>query len=81
MILPNKNSNDSYENLRDQIYYYINNLVEEFGGSFSAEHGIGQIKKESLLQFKSKNEIELMKSLKKVFDPKNILNPGKIFDI
>ena len=81
MIFPSTNSNDSYENLRDQIYYYINNLVEEFGGSFSAEHGIGQIKKESLLQFKSKNEIDLMKSLKKVFDPKNILNPGKIFDV
>ena len=81
MILPSKNSNESYENLRDRIYYYINNLVEEFGGSFSAEHGIGQIKKESLLQFKTKNEINLMKSLKKVFDPKNILNPGKIFDV
>ena len=40
-------SNDSYESLRDQIYCYINNLVEEFGGSFSAEHGIGQIKKKA----------------------------------
>ena len=81
MIFPSKNSTDSYENIRDRIYFYINNLVEEFGGSFSAEHGIGQIKKESLLQFKSMDEIDLMKSLKKVFDPKNILNPGKIFDI
>ncbi len=81
MIFPSNNSTDSYENLRDRIYFYINNLVEEFGGSFSAEHGIGQIKKESLLKFKSMNEIDLMKSLKKVFDPKNILNPGKIFDV
>jgi len=37
-------------------------------------------KKNSLLKFKSKNEIDIMKKLKKVFDPKNILNPGKIFD-
>ena len=81
MILPSIDSNDSYESLREQIYCYINNLVEEFGGSFSAEHGIGQIKKKSLLKFKSKNEIDLMKSVKKVFDPKNILNPGKIFDV
>ena len=81
MILPSKNSHDLYESLRDQIYYYINNLVEELGGSFSAEHGIGQIKKKSLLKFKSKNEINLMKSLKKIFDPRNILNPGKIFDL
>ena len=39
------------------------------------------IKKNSLLKFKSNNEIKLMKNLKKAFDPKNILNPGKIFDI
>ena len=66
--------------MRDNIYSYINNLVQKYEGSFSAEHGIGQIKKESLLKFKSKNEIHLMKNLKKIFDPKNILNPGKIFD-
>ena len=80
MILPNDISNGVHLNLRDKIYSYVNKLVEEFGGSFSAEHGIGQIKKNSLLKFKSKNEIKVMKKLKKVFDPKNILNPGKIFD-
>ena len=81
MIVPKNSSHDSYVHLRNNIYSYINNLVQEFGGSFSAEHGIGQIKKNSLLKFKSNNEINLMKNLKKVFDPKNILNPGKIFDI
>ena len=40
----------------------------------------GFYKNKSLLKFKSKNEIDLMKSLKKVFDTRNILNPGKIFD-
>ena len=80
MILPNDISHGVYLKLRDKIYSYINKLVEEYGGSFSAEHGIGQIKKNSLLKFKSKNEIKVMKKLKKVFDPKNILNPGKIFD-
>jgi len=80
MILPQMNSSESYVKIRDSIYFYINNLVEDFEGSFSAEHGIGQIKKNSLLKFKSKYEINLMKNLKKVFDPKNILNPGKIFD-
>ena len=80
MILPNDVSNGTYLKLRNKIYSYVNELVEEFGGSFSAEHGIGQIKKNSLLKFKSKNEIDIMKKLKKVFDPKNILNPGKIFD-
>ena len=80
MIVPQSISRGSYIQIRDRIYIYINNLVEDFGGSFSAEHGIGQIKKTSLLKFKSKNEIRLMKNLKKVFDPKSILNHGKIFD-
>ena len=80
MILPETNSSDSYLKIRDNIYSYINNLVEDFGGSFSAEHGIGQIKKNSLIKFKSEYEIILMKNLKKIFDPKNILNPCKIFD-
>ena len=80
MIVPKTNSKDSYLQIRDNIYSYINYLVEDFGGSFSAEHGIGQIKKNSLVKFKSEYEIILMKKLKKIFDPKNILNPGKIFD-
>ncbi len=80
MILPKDVSHDTYLILRKKIYSYVNELVEKFGGSFSAEHGIGQIKKNSLIKFKSKNEIDIMKKLKKVFDPKNILNPGKIFD-
>jgi FAD/FMN-containing dehydrogenase len=80
MIVPELKSNDSYLQIRDKIYSYINNLVEDFGGSFSAEHGIGQIKKNTLIKFKSEYEINLMKKLKKIFDPKNILNPGKIFD-
>ena len=80
MILPKMNSNEEYIEIRDNIYFYINNLVENFGGSFSAEHGIGQIKKNSLLKFKSKYEINVMKNIKKIFDPRNILNPGKVFD-
>ena len=80
MIIPQINSSESHIKIRDRIYSYINDLVEDFEGSFSAEHGIGQIKKNSLLKYKSEYEINLMKNLKKVFDPKNILNPGKIFD-
>ena len=80
MILPNDILHEDYLKLRNKIYSYVNELVEKFDGSFSAEHGIGQIKKNSLLKFKSKNEIDIMKKLKKVFDRKNILNPGKIFD-
>ena len=58
-----------------------NDLVYKYEGSFSAEHGIGMIKKRSLLKYKDKNELLLMKKIKKTLDPKNIFNPGKIFDL
>jgi FAD/FMN-containing dehydrogenase len=53
--------------------------LERLGGSVSAEHGIGLLKKPYLKHSRSQSEIEIMKSIKKVFDPKGILNPGKIF--
>ena len=80
MVLPNIEDLNSYIKIRDEIYLYINDLVQSYGGSFSAEHGIGQIKKDSLLKYKTPSEIEIMKNIKKIFDPKNILNDGKIFD-
>ena len=80
MVLPNIEDLNSYIKIRDEIYLYINDLVQSYGGSFSAEHGIGQIKKNSLLKYKTSSEIEIMKNIKKIFDPKNILNDGKIFD-
>ena len=80
MVLPNIGDLNSYIKIRDEIYLYINDLVQSYGGSFSAEHGIGQIKKDSLLKYKTSSEIEIMKNIKKIFDPKNILNDGKIFD-
>ncbi|MDA9632581.1 FAD-binding oxidoreductase [Pelagibacteraceae bacterium] len=80
MVLPNIEDLNSYIKIRDEIYLYINDLVQSYGGSFSAEHGIGQIKKDSLLKYKTSSEIEIMKNIKKIFDPNNILNDGKIFD-
>ena len=80
MVIPNIEDLNSYQKIRGEIYLYINDLVESYGGSFSAEHGIGQIKKDSLLKYKTFTEIEIMKNIKKIFDPKNILNDGKIFD-
>ncbi len=55
-------------------------VIEKLGGSISAEHGVGLVKKPYLEFTRSLEEIALMKGIKKVFDPDNILNPGKIFD-
>lgn len=55
-------------------------LVKKHGGSISAEHGVGLLKKPYLHYSRSEQEIELMKGIKKLFDPNNIMNPGKLFD-
>ena len=57
----------------------IHDLVREFGGSFSAEHGIGQLKIAELERYAPAAELELMRAVKRAFDPNGILNPGKIF--
>jgi len=55
-------------------------LVKRLGGTISAEHGIGLIQKGFLEIVFSRKHIELLKDIKHVFDPNNILNPGKVFD-
>lgn len=54
-------------------------LLAEFGGTISAEHGIGLLKKPYLESTRSPAEIDLMRRVKQVFDPCGIMNPGKIF--
>jgi len=55
-------------------------LVQRHRGSVSAEHGIGLLKKPYLVFSRSSREIEIFRQMKKVFDPKGLLNPGKVFD-
>ena len=58
----------------------IHDLAVSLGGSFSAEHGIGQLKKGELLRYKSPVEVELMRTIKHALDPDGIMNPGKVID-
>ncbi len=62
----------------EQITVGIYDIVHELGGSFSAEHGIGQVKKDYLVKYRSTEEVNLMRTLKLALDPNNILNPGKV---
>jgi FAD/FMN-containing dehydrogenase len=56
----------------------VHDSVAAFGGSISAEHGLGQYKRDEILRYKSKVEMELMRSIKRALDPLGIMNPGKV---
>ncbi|MDG6402954.1 FAD-linked oxidase C-terminal domain-containing protein, partial [Pseudomonas quasicaspiana] len=56
----------------------VHDSAHAFGGSISAEHGIGQRKLQMLTHYKSPVELDLMRRIKQALDPKNLLNPGKV---
>ena len=61
----------------DAVNRIVYDLVHACGGSISAEHGLGQLKRSEILRYKSPVEIELMRSLKKTIDVSGLMNPGK----
>jgi FAD/FMN-containing dehydrogenase len=67
----------------EEVAARVNLLVHEesvaLNGSISAEHGIGKMHTERLVRFKPALDLQLMKGIKSVFDPKNLMNPGTIF--
>ena len=64
---------------KEQIQQIVYGWVGEVGGSISAEHGIGTLKRAYLGQSRTAAELTLMRTLKQAMDPKNLLNPGRIF--
>ena len=65
---------------QDKLEPFVFERVQHYGGSISAEHGIGQNKPQFLCYSKPKEAIDLMKQIKNLMDPKGILNPGKVFE-
>jgi FAD/FMN-containing dehydrogenase len=63
---------------KDAVEEIVYGLVREYGGTVSAEHGIGTLKRRWLAHARSPEQIALMRTLKAAMDPKNILNPGKV---
>ncbi|MEM7302147.1 MAG: FAD-binding oxidoreductase [Pseudomonadota bacterium] len=59
----------------------IHALVRELDGSISAEHGIGLMKRDEMARTKQPVEMEMMRAIKRSFDPNNIMNPGKVVEI
>jgi FAD/FMN-containing dehydrogenase len=79
VVLPRDLPDEEWQSEGRRITGALYDLVDELGGSFSAEHGVGQAKKEWLALYRAGPELEMMKMLKKTLDPANILNPGKVF--
>jgi FAD/FMN-containing dehydrogenase len=62
----------------EEISRVVHDIVHRFGGSISAEHGLGIMKHNEISRYKSPAELDVMRALKRTLDPNNILNPGKL---
>jgi len=69
---------ETWRNTLNAVFHRLYQKAAEFGGKVSGEHGIGYAKLPYLAQSEHTAVIELMKGIKRVFDPNNILNPGKV---
>ena len=81
ILKPENMSKDDFFTECQIVNKYVFETVQKYGGSVSAEHGVGMTKKPYLHYSRSATEIEYLKDIKRVFDPNNIMNRGKIFDM
>ena len=61
-----------------EVYQLVHDSVHAHAGSISAEHGVGQLKRDELTRYKSALELKLMKQIKTALDPHGLMNPGKV---
>ena len=61
-----------------EISRYVHDLVTEWGGSISAEHGIGQLKKDELARLGDPVALSVLRAVKQALDPRGLMNPGKL---
>ena len=75
---PLNSSVDAFLREQNAINRVVYDSVAAFSGSISAEHGLGALKCEEILRYKSPVEMQLMRSIKAALDPNNLMNPGKV---
>lgn len=78
LLQPKAMEGTEFRAMKDQVQQHVFDLVEDLGGSISAEHGIGRLKRAELAMRKPAIDLDLMRRMKQALDPKNILNPGAI---
>ncbi|OHC63479.1 MAG: hydroxyacid dehydrogenase [Rhodocyclales bacterium GWA2_65_19] len=74
----NAGDNVSFLACEPEVHRIVHDAVHALNGSISAEHGLGQLKREEILRYKSPVEMALMRSLKQALDPRGLMNPGKV---
>ena len=75
---PDAQENTHFIDSQPAVNRIVHDTVDALNGSISAEHGIGQLKREELLRYKSPVEMALMRSIKQALDPRGLMNPGKV---
>ena len=75
---PEAGENAAFIAAQPQVNEMVHDIVHQLGGSISAEHGIGQLKREEILRYKSPLEMQMMRTIKQAFDPRGLMNPGKV---
>ncbi len=75
---PGAQDNTAFIAAQPEVNRIVHDTVHALNGSISAEHGIGQLKRDELLRYKNPVEIALMRTLKQALDPKGLMNPGKV---
>jgi FAD/FMN-containing dehydrogenase len=78
VLVPLDISASSYKETTAELNKQIHDLVTQFNGSISAEHGVGTLRRDELKRYKSSVEMELMNAIKRAIDPNQIMNPGKL---
>ncbi len=76
--LKNSIKNDAFIAQSAQVNRIVYDIVHSLGGSISAEHGVGQLKRDELRHYKSALEMELMEGIKNTLDPQQLMNPKKV---
>jgi len=78
VFLPNAAENTDFSASAVEANRIVHDIVADLGGSISAEHGLGQLKRADIVHYKGALELELMAAIKRLFDPRGLMNPGKL---
>jgi D-lactate dehydrogenase (cytochrome) len=75
---PENGSHDEFIEKQEAVNRVVHDSVHQFGGSISAEHGLGALKRDEIRRYKSDVEMNLMQVIKRALDPLDLMNPGKV---